>query len=863
MKSLFYNRVRKMSARRHPPLVSRWPLIAVVLAVCAGVLAAAFPQNSSSGSGSFARDARRAFAHGRAAEAEALARQRPAGDPVAATVLARIAIDHGRYEDAVALLEPVAARDALGDAALELSLLELQLGRTERASRLLTGIMREGAGASDPEVLLRGARAAVGLGRAREANTLFRAAAAAGDDPATETAWGALFLQTYNPSDAMRSFQLALKQDNQWAPAHAGLARALADDNPPAAAAEATRALEIDPDLADARLLLADLDLDNGRPDEARKKIDAVLAVNPSQLAARAMLAGIAYVHDDPAAFDAEVKRALAVNPSYGDVYRVAGNMAARNYRFDDAVALTEKAVALDPTSSRAFGDLGLHLMRTGDEAGARRALDRAFKADPYDTVTYNLLTLLDKLDTFVVVTDGDLIFKFDPSEAAVIREYAIPLAHEALRALSAKYQFTPKGPITIEVFPVHDDFAVRNVGLPGMIGALGACFGRVVTIDSPKARPPGTFSWQATLWHELAHVITLQMSAQRVPRWLTEGISVYEEGRAKPEWGRDMEIPFAQALEHGRTLKLHDLNAGFTNPDTIALAYYEASLLVDHIVETRGEAALRTLVRSYADGSDGDAAISKALGVTLDQVQASFDAALEKHYAGLRAALRGPAPSHGGDTADLSALREAAAARPDSYAAQLALGRALANAGDRAAFGPLETAAALVPVAVGDDSPHALMAKLAAALGDTNRAIKEYEALLAADHTAVAPARELAALAEKTGDPASAERAYDRIVAIDPFDAQGHSGLGRLALVGKQPQIALREFKAALAVGASDKAAAHCDLAEGYLLAGQAAEAKREALAALEIAPTFERAQDLLLKAVDATSKDSKGGVR
>ena len=38
----------------------------------------------------------------------------------------------------------------------------------------------------------------------------------------------------------------------------------------------------------------------------------------------------------------------------------------------------------------------------------------------------------------------------------------------------------------------------------------------------------------------------------------------------------------------------------------------------------------------------------------------------------------------------------------------------------------------------------------------------------------------------------------------------------------------------------------------ESYLLANRAADAKREALAALEIAPSFERAQELLLKAID-----------
>ena len=164
------------------------------------------------------------------------------------------------------------------------------------------------------------------------------------------------------------------------------------------------------------------------------------------------------------------------------------------------------------------------------------------------------------------------------PEEAPVLREYAVPMAQDALKTLSAKYKFTPKGPILVEIFSVHDDFAVRSHGLPGLIGALGACFGRVVTMDSPKARPPGEFSWQATLWHEMAHVVTLQMSKQRVPRWLTEGISVYEEGRARPEWGRDMEVAFAAALEKGKSLPLKDLNAGFTSPETIALAYFQAS---------------------------------------------------------------------------------------------------------------------------------------------------------------------------------------------------------------------------------------------------------------------------------------------
>ncbi|PYR24741.1 MAG: hypothetical protein DMF92_22000 [Acidobacteria bacterium] len=234
------------------------------------------------------------------------------------------------------------------------------------------------------------------------------------------------------------------------------------------------------------------------------------------------------------------------------------------------------------------------------------------------------------------------MVFRLSKDEASVLKEQAVALAHQALTTLSARYEFTPRGPILIEIFPRHDDFAVRNVGLPGMIGALGACFGRVVTMDSPKARPPGSFQWEATLWHELAHVITIQMSNQRVPRWLTEGISVYEEKRARPEWGREADVDFAQRLNRGETLKLRDLNEAFTSPKSISLAYFQASLLVDQLVTTFGEAGLRKLLRTYALGLDTDAALKTALNTDFDRLQIGFDQSVERTFGSMRRAFAG-----------------------------------------------------------------------------------------------------------------------------------------------------------------------------------------------------------------------------
>ena len=857
------------------------PTVALIVCLCVwtAVAVPSHGQQAPASPQAFPASAWRAIAHGKPADAEALARARPADDPAAIAVLAHLAIEKGRHNDAIAMLEPAARRAPLSDAGLELALLYQRLGRQGDASQLLNMLYQRSA--DDAASLRRAARAAQALadqdttGRTKQliqdANALYRSATRLSDDPLVETAWGNLFLWARDAPNAAKSFQAALAADPEWAPAHVGLGRALSEDDPPAAGAAATRALEIDPHLADGELLLAELDLDNTRWDAARERIARVLAQNPEHLDALALNAAIAYVRGDRAGFDAEAKKTLAINPAFGELYRAAASLAAQNYRFEEAVALSRDAVKLDPTNARAHAELGMHLMRTGEESEARQSLERAFKGNPYDLVTYNLLQLLDDLETFVEVKEGDVILKLDPEEAPVMREYAMPLAQEALKTLSAKYNFTPKGPILIEIFPKHDDFAVRTLGLPGMIGALGACFGRVVSLDSPHARAPGSFSWQATLWHELTHVITLQMSNQRIPRWLTEGISEYEETQAGRGWGREMEIPFAIALERGKALKVADLNSGFTRPDTIALAYFEASLLVDHIVKTYGQDKLQALVRSYGRGMEGNDALEKVVGVTVPQLQASFDKALDAHFGSIRAALRdipgvsGPAPSERGEpkgavpvvrpqALDLAALRAAADAHPGSYAAQLEYGQALAEAGDRAAFGPLEKAAALVPGATGDESPHAVMAALAEKLGDFARAITEYQALLAADHATVEPARRLAALVTKVSHPQAVRvltSAYDRVVAIDPFDPAAHAGLGRLALDNNQTETAVREFKAALAIGPADKAAAHCDLGEAYLRANKPADAKAEALAALEIAPSFDRAQELLLRAI------------
>ncbi len=783
---------------------------------------------------------------GRYAEVETVAQAFPKDELIAVAHALSVAA-RGDYARAESILQPFAAANSGGEAALELGLLQLGTGKRTEGRRALTLILMADLRNPSARDYLRAARAARALHQVDDAQSYFRdAIALAPTDPRVNTEWGLLFLEKYNKAEASKSFQEALKIDPEYGPALVGMAQALEDENPPQAVQFAQRALKVNPNDAAAQLVLAQVAVYSDKKADVKAAIDAVLAVNPRHLEALSMKAAMAYVEGRDEEYQQTMAAALKIHPTYGEIHRIVGSITAHYYRFDEAVEHTRKAIALDRENFLAVADLGQQLMRTGDERNARRNLETAFRIDKWNVQTYNLLELLDNLEPFDTINEGIMVIRLAPDESPVMKNYVPMLAKEALDTLSKRWDFAPKGPILVEMFPRHDDFAVRTLGLPGMLGALGACFGRVVTLDSPTAREPGSFNWGETLWHEMAHVITLQLSGNRLPRWLSEGTSVFEERRARADWGRDMDVPFARAIDRGQVIKIKDLNSGFSSSQTINFAYYQASLVVEHIHDTYGQAKLRALIAAYADGSDTETAITKALGVDIDELQKGFDASLETRYATLRRALKAPE----GLTPEmpLEKAKALAAAHPESFPAQMALGEALAPSDPDAAIAAFEKAAELIPNVPGEDSPHAAIAALALKKGDKARAARALEALTSYSHTDIASARQLVTLLDAK-DSAPMQAALKRIVAVDPFDGVAHSTLGRLALSGGDTADAVRLFRVALAAKPLDKAGAHADLAEALLKAGQRDEARKQVMEALLIAPSFSRAQDLLLK--------------
>src|SRR5215831_2840495 len=793
--------------------------------------------------------ATRALLEGRFDEVDSITDKLDTRDPNVVALKARAAMERGRYTDAEAMLQPVAARVPTSEAALQLGLMQKLLSQPA-FSQTLGRVASLASTAQNADEMARAARALAALDRTNDAKAAFNEATkAAPNSAAIESAFGDLFLDKYNYPEALKSYERVLGLDPRWTPAILGAARALENDDPPQAAAAIKRLQQINANSADANIFLAGQAADVTDHKEARQLLAKALAVNPNNIEAHSFLAALAFVEDNNSEFDAEVAKVHAVAPQDAGVYRITGEVLAHNYRFDEAVAMTRRALALAPRDAQALADLGAQLLRTGDEPAARTALETSF-----NVVTFNSLKMLDSLDMFEVVRDGDLIVKLNKDEAPVLKEYVIALAHKALQTMADKYEFQPKGPILIEMFPKHDDFAVRTLGLPGMIGALGACFGRVVTLDSPKAKDPGDFLWEATLWHELGHVVTIQMSNSRVPRWLTEGISEWEETQARKDWTRPGEAMFARTVMQGEAIKLKELNEAFQDPKRISLAYYQGRLVVDYMVQTFGQSGLNKLLRAYGQGLDTNAALKQTLNTDLDSMQSGFDQYIERTFGQLQKALTTPKDVDL-RRATVDSLRTLARDNPQSYPIQVAFGLALRKAGSNdEAMQVFERAAALAPSAVGPESPHAQMADIALEKKDRKRAIAELTALFAVDFENLGAAEQLADLLKEEGvtDSAKLRPVYERIVSLDPFRGEARSSLGRVAMQRNDYEFAAREFRTAIALKPIDPAVAHADLAESYLKAGKRDEAKRQALAALEIAPAYARAQDLLLQITD-----------
>ena len=676
-----------------------------------------------------------------------------------------------------------------------------------------------------------------------------------------EVLLGQLFLEKYDGSEARTSFDAVISRNPNDPAARIGMATALRFANEPGHVELAEQALEVNSAYVDAFVFLAMHHLEVQERTKAEELIDHALAVDPRSLEALSVLAALRFIEGDHGAFDDVERKVLDLNPRYADLYNTVADAAVRGRLYEKAAGFAHEAIEIDPKSWRAYGLLGINQLRAGMMDSGRTNLENGFEGDPFDVWTKNTLDLLDNLDEYTLIESDHFVFAIEAPEAELLATYASAVAEDAYDAFLAKYRYTPPQRIRVEIFPTRADFSVRTIGITGM-GALGVSFGPVIAMDAPAAYvrigmtgDQAYFNWGSTLWHEIAHSFHLGMSNHRVPRWFTEGLAVYEEGRARPGWGDGPTPEFLMAYREHKLWPISQLENGFVRPrypQQILFSYYQSSLVCELIARDYGEAAFRRLLASYRSGASNAEAFERALGISLDRFDELFDDFVEAKFVGEFEALRG----YSLDPDEQPSEREIAARatdNPDDFLAQLAYGREiLERVGAERAIPYLERARQLFPDYADAGSPYWFLAVARRRTGDLEGAAAELESLLERNAGHYGAALQLAAIQDSLGNAVGVRWALDRVMFVYPYEVEAHERLADVAADLQDWPMAIRERQALVALDPVNGASALYRLAKAYYDAGDTGSAKKTVLAALETAPNFAEAQELLLEIME-----------
>ncbi len=673
-----------------------------------------------------------------------------------------------------------------------------------------------------------------GLEEWQQANEQFRLATQpAASKPLYKVRWGMLLHERFNDSEAADLFREALSKDPSNAEAYVGLALVSAESFNGKAAAYASKAVELDPKLAQAHEVLADLSLANDDRDVAAAEADKAIAIASDALDAFAIHAALELLADrSPDPWFAKIR---AINPNYGEGYAHVAHQLELHYRYQDAVTYYRKAVEADPRLWAAHSALGIELMRLGQDQEPYKELQLSYENGYRDAATVNSLRLLDSYKNFATTRDDATILKLNKTESDLLLPYLQSELHAILATYQQKYKMKLPGPVQVEVYPDHEDFAVRTMGMPGL-GALGVTFGLVVAMDSPSARKPGDFNWGSTLWHEMSHVFILTATNFRVPRWFTEGLAVHEEGEHSPEWKYQPTPEVLAAIRDKKLLPVAKLDRGFVYPDyptQVLVSYFQAGTICDFIKAKWSDDKLLDMVHAYAQLKTTPQVIQQQLGLAPDEFDKQYLAWINQHY--------GAEAVHFDQWREqLKALFQAA--RQNKLDAVLQQGPAIVD---------------LYPEYVGDASAYELIADAAQMKGDAKTEAAMLTAYVHQGGQMPPLLKRLAALQESAGQHAESAATLARLNYIYPVkDEELHRKLGDLLYAQKHYDGAIREYNALVASKPVDKAGAEFSLAQAYLGAGQKDKAEESVLAALETAPGYRPAQKLLLELQEPSPK-------
>ena len=564
-----------------------------------------------------------------------------AGDPEVVTAAAGLRLDRGHHERAEKELRQTLEHDANHvEARTRLGLSLLARGRTaegrqelQKIREFYRGLSTRAAEALSPTTYVWMGRACQGLDKFREAYEVMYSSALDLDkeSPEAHLASGHALLAKYSYPDARSHFKDALKRNPNLAEAHIGLALATyVDFRFPGSRIQSTlQAIDaadfIWEDHPQALLVRGHIAFFDESWDEAERYYRNAIAHNEHDLEAQAMLGALLYSKHRLEEFEALCEKVETLHPRPAPFYAALASKLVERFFYKEAAEFAKRAVEIDPDYWPAYVTFGVNALRVGWDEEGRKWIRRAFESDRFNVWAFNTRALVRHIDkNFTEERSENFIIRMRREDAPFLMPYLKPLLESAKVDMERRYQVRIDTPITVEDFSKHKYFSARSIGLPGL-AASGVCFGKMVTLTTPKAIPG---NWGAVAVHEFAHVISLQKTGNRVPRWFTEGLSVFEEGHGRRRWTRHYPDEFVEAVHHGQLLGMEKIQGGFTKPrfpGQILLSYYQGGVICQYISDRYGFDKIVAMLDGYRRGLDTTQVFQAVLGKPLKEFDEEF----------------------------------------------------------------------------------------------------------------------------------------------------------------------------------------------------------------------------------------------
>ncbi|MFN3153644.1 tetratricopeptide repeat protein [Bremerella sp.] len=623
-----------------------------------------------------------------------------------------------------------------------------------------------------------------------------------------ELALAQLFAEKYNMAEAAKHLNKALAINANSADIYAQKgAIELSGYDVDAALRTAELALGINPQHIKAKQVQGKAKLTDFRPEQAITILTEVVQLNPNNQSSKGYLASAMLAADGGQLIDKDSGEATRLgkllsqieenHPNPGEFYAAMGDGCDIVRKYPDAVKYLQLAREKMPQLIGVHGDLGMVLMRMGEEETAKAVLDEAFEADPFNVRVKNTLEVLDVLATYETIETDHFIIRFDPSKDRLLAVYMSRFLEENVYPRVCEgLGHTPKDKSLIEIFNQakntsgHGWFSARMVGLP-YIGTVGACAGKMIAMASPDA-VPSPYNWAHVIRHEFVHVVNLQQTDFNIPHWFTEALAVsYESEQRPPEW----KTLLARRLAEDRVFNLDTINYGFIRPsdqDDWTMAYCQAYYYSQFIKQKFGDDALDRMLAAYHNYQTTDEILADQFQIEKADFEQQYVEFLKKEVEGIKL---GPQAEQ-----SFAELYETTQENPEDADAQAQLAliylkrKALPDARDHAKKA----------LAVDKDHPlaHYVQGRLYLTIGDNAEAIAEFETAAGSPRFERNAVALLAGLRVKQKRFDDALKLYERGASEEPGQLDWQESILRIHLLKKDndalleliPQIAVQK---------------------------------------------------------------------